>query len=138
MFWKVFRKNLLAGCFALMLVTSLSGCVYVVIGTLGALGGYVVSPDTVEGIVENKTYEEAWEAAVEIISVMGLIEEQNEGGGVLFARVRGAKATVTVYRVSEGSVRVTVKARKTFLPKIRLAQDIYVKIVNYLEGEDAV
>ena len=26
-----------------------SGCVYLVVGGIGALGGYVVSPDTVEG-----------------------------------------------------------------------------------------
>ena len=48
------REKLLVGSLMVLLTLPLTGCVYVVIGSLGALGGYVVSPDTVEGLVEGQ------------------------------------------------------------------------------------
>ncbi len=35
-------------------ILSSGGCIYLVVGGIGALGGYVVSPDTVEGVSENE------------------------------------------------------------------------------------
>jgi hypothetical protein len=119
----------------LLLVSSffLSGCVYVVVGSLGALGGYVISPDTVEGVIDNKTYDDAWEAVIETVSDMGLIDEANNSAGIVVAKVRGARVNITVFRLSKSAVKFTIKARKAFLPRISIAQDIYVNIVNYLE-----
>ena len=129
------RKRVLTICIMLLLVSSffLSGCVYVVVGSLGALGGYVISPDTVEGIIYNKAYDDVWDAVIEIISEAGLIDEENSSAGVVIAKVRGAKVNITVFRMSESAVKLTIKARKAFLPRIGIAQDIYVKVANYLE-----
>ncbi len=113
---------------------SSGGCVYVVVGSLGILGGYVVSPDTVEGMISLKEYDEVWDAAVETVSVMGIIDEQSDAGGVIVAKIHGARITVKVIRMTATATKLSVKARKTLLPRIKLAQDIYVKIVGYLDG----
>jgi len=109
-----------------------SGCVYLVIGGIGAVGGYVVSPDSVEGIITEHDQLAVWDAAVEIVSIMGIIEEKNENGGIIVAKVQGAKVTLTIINLSESAVKLNVKSRKTLLPKISVSQDVFVKVVNFL------
>ena len=127
----LFRKDVIPKLMLLPLILSLTGCVYMIVGGAGALGGYVVSPDTVEGLTKS-TQEEVWDSAIEIISVMGTINEELHEGGVILARVSGAKVTVTVSPVNKSTVKLTIKARKAFLPKINVAQDVFVKIMSRL------
>ena len=110
----------------------LNGCVYLVIGGVGALGGYVISPDTVEGILTNKDRDRVWDSTVEVASVMGIIQDRNESGGVLITKVQGTKVTITIVQTSSSTVKVTVKARKAFLPKIGVAEEVYTKIVTHV------
>ena len=112
---------------------ALTGCIYLVVGGIGALGGYVVSPDTVEGMTENEK-DLVWDAAIEILSIIGLIEEENEEGGVIFASVHNAKVTVTIASLNSNTTKLTVKARKAYLPRISIAQEIFVKIMSRLSG----
>ena len=107
-----------------------SGCVFLVIGGVGALGGYAISPDTIEGTVEGRNSQDAWTAAVDVISIMGIIDEKNEVAGTLIARVQGAHITITIVEPINDTVKIRVKARKGMMPKIKLAQDIYGKIVS--------
>ena len=122
-------KNALIAVLVIPLLFSFSGCIYLVVGGIGAVGGYIVSPDTVEGITENDTAT-MWDSAIEVLSVMGLIEEENETGGMILANVSGAKITVTIISLSPMATKVTVKARKAYLPRISLAQDVFVKIMS--------
>ena len=113
-----------------LLTCSLSGCVYLVVGTVGALGGYVVSPDTVEGMTANDK-DALWDGAVDIVSIMGIIEEQQKSSGIIIAKVNGAKVTITITPLSKSTVKLSVKARKSLLPKISVAQDVFVKIMSH-------
>jgi hypothetical protein len=124
-----FSKNALVTALLIPLLLSSSGCIYLVVGGIGAVGGYIVSPDTVEGITENSP-DEVWDAAIEILSIIGLIEEENHSGGLILASSSGAKITVTIIALNETAVKITVKARKAYLPKISLAQDVFVKIMS--------
>ena len=112
-----------------LLAVCLSGCIYLAIGGVGALGGYIVSPDTVEGLAESSAGQ-VFDTAVEIVSIMGLIESKNEAGGVIKASINGAGVTVMIVEMSSSSVKLSVKARKHYLPKISLAQDVFVKIMS--------
>ncbi len=124
------RKNLLTTLVALSLLTfSLSGCIYLVVGGIGALGGYVVSPDTVEGITENDRML-VWDSAVEVLSIMGVIEEKLEDGGRILAKVSGSEVTVYLIPISDTTLKVQVKARKLHLPRISTAQDVFIKIMS--------
>jgi len=108
-----------------------SGCVYWVVGSLGALGGYVISPDTVQGIT-NHEQSEIWDASIEILSIMGTIGENKVDGGIIMAKIQGAKVTVNILPVSSHTNRIIVKARKGIFPKIALAQEVYIKIMTHL------
>ncbi len=112
-----------------LFMAGLNGCVYLVVGGAGALGGYIVSPDTVEGIT-GAGMSEVFDTALEVISIMGLVEDQDESGGLIKAVVNGVKVVVVVTEASSASVRLSVKARKFFFPRIFLAQDIFGKIMS--------
>ena len=73
-----------------------------------------------------------WDASVDIVSVMGVISEKSEEGGAIIARISGAKVTISITTVSTSAVKLRVKARKAFFPKISVAQDVFVKIVGQL------
>ena len=108
-----------------------SGCVFMIVGGVGALGGYIVSPDTIEGVTD-RDQAQVWDAAVETISIMGTIQEKSEQGGLLIAKVAGSKVIVNVIPISGSTVKLSIKARKSFLPRIKVAQDVYVKIMTRL------
>ncbi|NTV29151.1 MAG: hypothetical protein HGA80_03610 [Candidatus Omnitrophica bacterium] len=111
------------------LVLASSGCVYLAVGALGVVGGYVVSPDTVEGTI-NFSLGETWDASKEIVRIMGTVVEENEAIGQLVATVNGTRVTVSILTINSSSSKLSVKARKSFMPKIDVAQDVYTKIVN--------
>ena len=116
----------------LILLTPLTGCVWLVVGGVGALGGYIISPDTIEG-VSRMPQGELWDASGKVLSIMGTIEEKNRDAGEIKALIQGAKITVTLTPLNKSTTTVRVKARKAFLPKIALAQDVYIKILEYLD-----
>jgi len=126
------RRKTLTGALALLLALPLTGCVYVAVAGLGALGGYMISPDTVEGVIPDSSLDTVWETAIDIVSIMGVIDERNNEGNILLARIHGTKVTVTAYQMSHSTVKLSVKARKAFLPKSSVAQDVYIKIVDHL------
>jgi len=123
------RKTIFLQILILPLLLSLSGCIYLVVGGIGALGGYVVSPDTVEGITENER-EIVWDAAVEISAIMGTIQERQEDSGIIIVDVGGVDVTITVVALGQSAVKLRIKARKAFLPKISTAQEVFVKIMS--------
>lgn len=121
---------------AVLLITlavTVSGCVYLVIGGIGAVGGYVASPDTVEGFYDYPK-SEIWEAAMDIIPVMGIIEESDAAAGIIIAKVSRSKVTFTVTEFGGKSSEVSVKARKGLLPKISVAQDVFIKIMSRVQN----
>ena len=125
------RKKLISNILMLPILWSLSGCVYLVVGGIGALGGYIVSPDTIEGITENDALT-VWDAAIEVITIMGLIEQEYEETGLIIAKINKATVTVTISSINETTTKVTVKARKAYLPRISTSQDVYVKIMSFV------
>ena len=124
-------KNLFKLTMLGMAFLTLSGCVYLIVGGMGALGGYVVSPDTVEGITNNDM-DSVYDSTVDIISIMGVIQEQTKEGGILIGKVNGCKVTITISSINKNNVKLSVKARKAFFPKISVAQDIFVKIMTHV------
>ena len=126
------RKTLFPLLFVSLLTVPLSGCVYLAIGAAGVVGGYVVSPDTVQGQVA-RSRDEAWDSAKEIIGIMGQVIQENQPGSELIAMISGTKVTVTLVAVNVSTTKLSVKARKSFMPKIDVAQDVYTKIVNNMQ-----
>lgn len=123
------RHKTFAFILAVFLAFSAGGCVMLAVGAAGVVGGYVISPDTVEGSVP-RSLDETWEAAKEITGIMGRIVEENASQGVMVAEISAARVTITFTSINATTTKLNVKARKAFMPKIDLAQDVYIKIVN--------
>lgn len=130
-FSKFRKRSLLSVLLSAFVLFSLNGCIYLVVGGIGAVGGYIVSPDTVEGLTENDLVD-VWDGTLEIVSIMGTIKEQNENSGFLVAKISGAEVTIKILKLNESNVKVSVKARKAYLPKISVAQDVFVKLMSHL------
>lgn len=110
---------------------SLSGCVYLVVGGIGALGGYVVSPDTVEGIAKQDA-ETVWDTSLEVASIIGVVTESSEDAGIILLDVEKSKVRVTIQPLSGTQTMLSVKARKYNFPRISTAQNVFVKIMSEL------
>jgi len=122
------------GLMALVMVSFLcSGCVYMIIGGAAALGGYVISPDTVEGIVEYSE-EDLWRASKDVLSLMGRIQESSKRDGYLMSLVAGGKVQIYISSFDAKSAKFRVKARRSFFPKITLAQEVYMKVIQTLSN----
>ena len=52
--------------------------------------------------------------------------------GVITAKISGTKVTVTAISLNDSSVKISVKARKFGMPKISVSQNVFVKIMSYL------
>lgn len=131
---KSLHHPLMALVFSCLMVVAASGCVplWVGAGVVGIVGGYAVSPDTVEG-TSNRGHEECYDAAKQIAGIMGQIVQETPGAGEIIAMVNGSRVTITVAAATTNSTKISVKARKVFMPKVDLAQDIYAKIINTMD-----
>lgn len=109
---------------------SISGCAPLIIGSaVGALGGYAVSKDTIEGETD-KNYDSLWEAALTVSKIRGQIKYENKTKGYIESEAESSKVYIRFIRLTVSTTRLRVSARKYHLPNMILAQDIFVKITE--------
>ncbi len=127
-------RSLMAVVMSIVIAGAFSGCVplWVGAGVAGIVGGYAVSPDTVEGTTTHTT-EECWDAAKQIAGIMGQVVQEGPSGSQLDATINGSKVTIVLSAINVSTTKLSVKARKAFMPKIDVAQDVYAKIINSME-----
>ncbi|MBU1871369.1 MAG: hypothetical protein KKH80_01010 [Candidatus Omnitrophica bacterium] len=108
-----------------------SGCVPLplIVGSAAALGGYAVSKDTIEGETD-KDYDALWTAAKTVAKIRGTIEVEDEAQGYLELIVDSSHVNIKLSRITKTANRLKVSARRLGLPKIALAQDIFMKILE--------
>lgn len=128
---RIVHKNFLAFVLFLGVLAAFNGCAYLVVGGIGAVGGYAVSSDTVQGTIERDN-QEVWEAASTVVNIMGKLNKESEDGGRIEAIINGAKVTIGITQFTPKLVKLTVKARKSFFPSMSTAQSVYMKIIGYL------
>ena len=102
-----------------------------VVGGVGAIGGYAVTRDTFEG-VSSKGQEELLSSAHKVLSIMGTITDERPKDGEVVATVYGNHVVVDVIQINLTTSKLRVKARKDLLPSLGVAQEIYTKIMNQL------
>ena len=112
-----------------------AGCAAVAVGA--AAGGvgvtvYAVTQNGVEGNVDY-TVPQIYEAAQEVAKSRGEITELHPGTHKVRARIDGANVIVTPTRLTDRASRIKVDASKGFIPKKKLAGDIYKAVVAELE-----
>ena len=116
---------------SLFLLTAFScGCVAFFVGSaIGALGGYAISRDTIQ-IETDRTYDELWASAVAVAKMKGTITNEDKAKGYLEIEIDSSRAIVQVIQLTKGTTRLKVSARRLGLPNMKLAQEIFVKILE--------
>lgn len=118
-------------CFLLILPVFLTGCAWLVVGGIGAVGGFAVTRDTIQGEYDAK-FSDAWKSAQTVCSTLGVITSRDTSTGVLTATVDNAKVKVMISQLTPEAVRLKVKARKGIFPRMGTAEKVFVKIVQHL------
>ncbi len=109
-----------------------SGCFLLLVGSAGAVGGYAISRDTVEG-VSSKGQDELMTAARQVVSIMGIILDERRKDGEIEGTVAGSHVYITVIQINMTTSKLRVKARNGIFPRIGTAQEVYTKIMNQLQ-----
>lgn len=115
----------------LFFAVALNGCVFLVAGGVGAVGGYAVTRDTLQGEYDAQAAH-AWKAAVEACGMLGVVTLRDSNRGIVEATVDRAKVKITITQITPEAVRIKVKARKGIFPRLGTAEKVFVKIVQRL------
>lgn len=110
-----------------------SGCPLFLLSA-GAAGGYAISKDTIEGMLE-KPFDQVYDASREAVRYEGFIRSENPTQGKILADVRNSKVDIDIRQMTERAVRLRVRARTGYnlLPDVKLANEIYNKIFSKLK-----
>jgi len=109
----------------------ISGCLPAIIvgGAVGAVGGYAISRDTIQGETD-RPYDLLWSSASTIAKVRGKIKSEDAVKGRIELEAESSRVYIRLDRLTQSTTRVGVSARKYHLPNMALAQDIFVKIME--------
>jgi hypothetical protein len=124
------KKNLVYLFIFMWMLINSYGCVPLVIGTAaGALGGYAVSKDTIQGETD-KSYESLWNSALTVSRIRGSIKQENLKSGYIELWAGSSHVWINLVRLTRSTTRLRVSARRYHLPNMDLAQEIFVKIME--------
>ncbi len=112
-----------------ILVTILGCAPLIISGAVGALGGYAVSKDTIQGETD-KSYGGLWEAALTVSRIRGEIKYEDKTKGYIELEAESSKVYIRLIRLTTSATKLKVSARKYHFPNMSLAQDIFVKIMD--------
>jgi len=109
---------------------SVSGCAPLIIGgAAGAVGGYAISKDTVQGETD-KSYDSLWEAALTVGRIRGQIKYEDNIKGYIELTAESSKVYIRLVRITAATTRLKIQARKYHFPNLNLAQDMFTKIME--------
>ena len=111
----------------------LCGCVAFFVGSaVGALGGYAISRDTIQGETD-KSAESLWESSVKVLEMLEASEIDDTLKEKIQAKIGITRVTITIEQLTPSTARLRVKCRKNILPNLTLAQKLYVRIIEHAD-----
>ena len=114
----------------LIAVFLISGCAPLIIGgAVGALGGYAISKDTIQGETDIG-YQELWGSAVRVVRLRGIPQYEDNLKGYIRAEIDSSKVWVRLVRLTKTATRLRISARKYHFPNRTLAEELYIKILE--------
>jgi len=120
------RKQIIICLFLLPML--FQGCAAVLVGG-GAAGGYAISKDSVEGIVDGKK-QDLYKQAFDVAGEYGVVTLQDRNTGLIEFLSEEIKVKINIEQVTPGASRIKVAARKNLLPKVQKAQEIYTAVLK--------
>jgi len=126
-------KTFLSAILILFLCLNISGCVLLAVGGAGALGGYAVSRDTIQGN-SDRPYRIIWRSALRVAKIKGKVTLENKQDGEIEFEVKPSRVWVKLSKLSESATEIKVKARKYSFPNLKLAEEVFIKIMEDVKG----
>jgi hypothetical protein len=120
-------------CFLIILpLLSISGCMPLVVGGAGVLGGYAVGRDTITGHSE-KSYNAIWNSALEVARIKGKLRREDKKTGEIEMETETSRVWIKLTGLTKSATEIKVSARKYSLPNLKLAEEIFVKIMEQIK-----
>lgn len=124
-------RRILSLSICIGIICLVCGCALIPLALVGGgvVGGLAISEDTVQTEFD-RSYDDVWNACVEVLESAGAIEMKDREVGRIQAYVPKSKVTVTVEQLTPAAMRIQVKARKAarLLPDINMAHRIAYRI----------
>ena len=126
------RKHLVIWILFPLSVFCLQGCAALLIGTAGVIGGVAISEDTVQTAVD-AGFNHTWDTALNELEKMDAeITLEDRSRGLIEAKIRSSSVRIHIDPITDKTIRIHVKARKRYLPHIKLAHEISSRIIKEL------
>ena len=109
---------------------TMSGCVGAIVGG-AAVGTYAITQDFVTTSVD-ADFSKAWKVANDQLNEIGEVDDEQQKLGEIRAVVEGATVKVTIAKLTDQTVDITVAARSGVVPKTDLARAILSSILRRL------
>jgi len=123
-------KKIIAFFVLPLLLLNILGCAPLIVGAaVGAVGGYAISKDTIQGETD-KPYDALWNSSLMVSRIRGVVKLEDYTKGYIDLDASNSKVWIRLIRLTEATTRIRVSARKFHMPDLGLAQDIYVKIME--------
>ena len=120
-------------CFLIILpLLSISGCMPLVVGGAGVLGGYAVGRDTIKGHSE-KPYHAIWNAALKVARIKGKLTKEDKKKGEIEMEAELSRVWIKLTKLTKSATEIKVSARKYSLPNLKLAEEIFIKIMEQIK-----
>lgn len=123
------KKFIYFAAAAVFLFLNMSGCVPILLGGAGALGGRAISRDTIKGN-SDKSYKTIWKSSLRVARIKGKITKENQESGEIEFEVKPSRVWITLTKLTDSATEIKVKARKYSLPNLELAEEVFVKIME--------
>jgi hypothetical protein len=125
------NKKVILAMLIPFLFVGISGCAPLFLMTVGGVGVYAVSKDTIQGDMDTQ-YEALWDAAIKVARIRGTILQQDFNRGYIEIDAKPNNIKIQFIRVTAATTKLKVSARKykKVFPNIEIAQDVFVKITE--------
>jgi len=125
------KKVLLSAVLVPLLAVSVCGCAPLLLMTVGGVGVYAISKDTIQGDTDTP-YESLWDAALRVARVRGTVLEEDFNRGFIHLDANPNKITIQFQRLTSATTKMRVSARKykKMFPNIELAEQVFIKILD--------
>ena len=99
----------------------------------GGAVGYAVSADSVKADFDT-SYEKACSVSLDVAKAMiGSIDMSDKATGWIKSESEGNNVAIHIVKLTEGTMQITVSARKYATPRAQFARNILAKISKKLE-----
>jgi hypothetical protein len=125
------RKKVILAMLIPFLFAGISGCAPLFLMTVGGVGVYAISKDTIQGDTDTQ-YETLWDAAMKVARIRGTILQEDFNRGYIQIDAKPNNIKIQFVRITTATTKLKVSARKykKVFPNIEIAQDVFIKIIE--------